>query len=172
MPIVASDIKFYLSGGAANANPLLSLGGVMSSVEANPATLFDPISGLIAIAGQTDYRCVYIKNTHATLSLTATRPFILSTTGSNTSYSYGVSIEANGVMETFVLTNPTDVMAGSNLQTGFWASATTYSGTADAHIGDIAPGSFRALWIKRQVIAGASAGSRGLTMRIQGDSLP
>lgn len=59
-------VKFYLSGGASNSNPNLSLGGVMSSVEidfSNPQdNLFDDVLSDDALNGYIDYRCFYIMN--------------------------------------------------------------------------------------------------------------
>lgn len=66
-------VKFYLSGGASNANPNLSLGGVMSSVEidfSDPQdNLFDDVLSDDALNGYIDYRCFYIMN--VTTGLTA-----------------------------------------------------------------------------------------------------
>ena len=78
MPIQPSDIALYYSGGSTNDNPLLSIGGAVSSVQlpqtitGNIVTnvlgnLFDTV-GRVAANGYTDYRIVYIQNTHATLT--------------------------------------------------------------------------------------------------------
>lgn len=42
MPIIATDIQYRLSGGAANSNPLTSLGGAKSSVQSG-TNLFDDV---------------------------------------------------------------------------------------------------------------------------------
>jgi len=59
-------VKFFLSGGASNSNPNLSLGGVMSSVEidfSDPQdNLFDDVLSGDALNGYIDYRCFYIMN--------------------------------------------------------------------------------------------------------------
>jgi len=68
MPIASADIKYRLSGGAANADPLVSLGGAKSSVDAG-SNLLDPVSSSEALAGDIEYRCYYIHNAHATLTL-------------------------------------------------------------------------------------------------------
>ena len=55
MPIVAGDIDFRLSGGAANSDVNASLGGAKSSTELVDATLhnlFDQVSGDEAQAGR------------------------------------------------------------------------------------------------------------------------
>ena len=70
MPIVASDIKVRLIGGSSNSDPNASLGGVKSSTEVTDNTLnnlYDQVSGSESASGDTEYRCVYIHNSHASL---------------------------------------------------------------------------------------------------------
>ena len=55
---MAVDLEYRLSGGAANSDPILSIGGAMSSVEVTGSTLFDTVSSAEAAAGDTEYRCV------------------------------------------------------------------------------------------------------------------
>lgn len=57
-----ASLSFRLSGGAANSNPLTSLGGAMSSVAASPNALFDTVTAGEASAGDTEYRCIYVFN--------------------------------------------------------------------------------------------------------------
>lgn len=69
MTMTTADIKVFLSGGAANADPDASLGGAMSSVEVDLVTLlnnlFDNVTGTEATDGVTRYRCVYVQNVSA-----------------------------------------------------------------------------------------------------------
>jgi hypothetical protein len=61
--------KWYYSGGASNNNPEISYGGAKSSVELSGTALnnlFDDSSGEEALAGRTEYRCLYVQNTGAT----------------------------------------------------------------------------------------------------------
>lgn len=65
--MAVSDLnqRLYLSGGASNADPKLSIGGAKSSVQLSATALgalFDNISGSEAAAGQDDYRLVYYQN--------------------------------------------------------------------------------------------------------------
>ena len=71
MPIASSDIKFHLSGGAVNADPNAALSGAISTtqvVDATVANLFDNVSGAETAAGDTGYRCFYVKNNHGPLN--------------------------------------------------------------------------------------------------------
>ena len=68
--ITTGELKWYYSGGAANDDPAASLGGVISSevVLETLNGLFDDVSGAEAVAGDTEYRCVYVKNTSANVN--------------------------------------------------------------------------------------------------------
>jgi len=79
MAIISTDIKSYLSGGAANTDPNLSLGGIISTTEIVDNTLhnlYDKITGDEALAGDTEYRGYYVKNTHGTLTLESAKIWI------------------------------------------------------------------------------------------------
>jgi hypothetical protein len=61
-------LKTYFSGGGSNSNPLLSIGGAISSAEWSGGTvndLFPLVTGDQAVAGVTQYRVIYLKNTDA-----------------------------------------------------------------------------------------------------------
>jgi hypothetical protein len=60
-----ANIRYYLSGGASNADPLLSIGGAKSSVAVSATALgnlFDTVTGDEALAGVTRCRLVYLQN--------------------------------------------------------------------------------------------------------------
>lgn len=70
MPAEASDLKFFLSGGQDNTDPNLSLGGPISSVLIeDPLQVFDEIHYSESWVGDTEWRCVYVKNTHPTATM-------------------------------------------------------------------------------------------------------
>jgi len=64
MTVLSSDLKAFLSGGAANSDPRLSIGGAKSSVEVSATALnnlFDDVTGTEAGTGVTRW----IQNTSA-----------------------------------------------------------------------------------------------------------
>jgi hypothetical protein len=75
MVVAETSLKYYLSGGAANADPVKSLGGVISSVQVldqrttttppTKLTIFNNATAKQRTNGYTDYRCIYLKNTGA-----------------------------------------------------------------------------------------------------------
>lgn len=58
---LSSDTVFFLSGGTANGDPVFSLGGVVSAVEAG-GDLFDDFPPEKSTTGLEDYRCIYVYN--------------------------------------------------------------------------------------------------------------
>lgn len=65
MAVSELNQRLYLSGGASNADPKLSIGGAKSSVQISATALgalFDNVTGSEATAGQDDYRLLYYQN--------------------------------------------------------------------------------------------------------------
>jgi hypothetical protein len=163
MPIVSSDIKYRLSGGASNSDPLLSLGGAKSSVDA-PLNLFDDVSSAEALAGDVEYRCFYIHNNHGTLTLQNAFVWIQSNTPSNdTDVAIGLGTSAlNGTEQTIANEN--------TAPSGVSFSAPTTKG-AGIGLGSIPAGQHRAVWVRRNVNSNAQAYNNDTgTLRVEGDT--
>ena len=164
MAILSTDIKYRLSGGSANTDPLLSLGGAASTTDA-ASTIFDNVTSAEASAGDTEYRCVYVKNNHGTLTALGTTIWIQSNTPApDTTVDIGLGTSAvSGTEQTVANENtaPSGVTfsAPTNLAGGLV-------------IGDLAPGATKAVWIRRTITAGAVASNDGFTLRSQCDTLP
>ncbi len=153
MPIIASEIKFYLSGGASNAVVASSLGGVVSSVEVTSAVLhnlFDTVSAAEAVAGTTEYRCIYVKNTNGTLDLTTAVAWITANTPSTYSV-LDIGVGSSGMSGT-EQTVGDEVTAPTSVT--FSAPVTQGAGLA---LGDMTPGDTMAIWLRRTITAGAAA---------------
>ena len=164
MPIIASEIQYRLSGGAANSNPNASLGGVKSST-AWTSTLFDDVSSAEATAGSVEYRCFYVHNANATLTLIAPKVWIQTNTPSaTTTVAIGLGSSVQGGTEQTVANEATAPSAVS-----FTEPADFASGIA---LGDIPAGGHRAVWIRRTVNAGTAAIADSFTLRVQGDTNP
>lgn len=167
MAIVAADIKFYLSGGGGNADPNASLGGAISSTVITAASLhnlFDRVTGDEGDAGDTEYRCFYVKNTHATLSLVAAFLWIQSNSSStDTTLTLALGGEGqNGTAET--VANESTAPVGEV----FSAPASKAAGLS---LGDMAAGTYYPVWVKRVVTAGAVAfNTDTATLRVEGDT--
>jgi hypothetical protein len=149
MPIVNTDIKYRLSGGAANSTASLSLGGAKSSTEVS-TDLFDDISSGEASAGDTEYRCIYIHNNHGSLTMEATKVWIQANTPSaDTTIAIGLGTAAIDATEQTVVDE-------STAPSGVSFSSPSTEGTA-LSIGNIPFGQHKAVWIRRVVNAAAAA---------------
>lgn len=164
MPIASSDIKYRLSGGGSNTDPNASLGGVISSTDAG-SSIFDNVSSGEASAGDTEYRCVYVKNNHGSLTLTSPKVWIQANTPSgDTAVEISLGTSAvNGTEQTVADENT------SPSGTSFSSAANEGAGLS---LGDLAPGATKAVWIKRVVSAAAAAANDSFTLRVKGDTLP
>lgn len=171
MPIVTGDIEYRLSGGAAQSDPALSLGGAKSSVEFTNGSVFDDVSGAESASGDIEYRGVYVQNNYAgspSLDLQNARIWIQTNTPSaDTTIEIALAAEGpNATIETLGDENTAPV--GSPMT--FTAAAVDYS--TGLSLGTLAPGQFYGFWIRRTVSPGASAFSDSWTIRVEGDTAP
>jgi hypothetical protein len=169
MPIAGANLKWYLSGGAGNANPNASLGGARSNtlVGAGIDNLFDDVTGDEAAAGDTEYRCIYFRNEDANANgLIGPLAWIdQQTTAPGDDISIGIDpVGKNGVA--VVTADENTAPAG----VAFTTPLTKATGLA-------LPGSpyaqndFIAIWIRRTVNAGAASDPNDqASIRAEGDS--
>lgn len=164
MPIIASEIQYRLSGGAANAAAASSLGGAKSS-NAIPGSLFDDVSGAESASGDVEYRCFYVHNNNASLALQNAVAWLSpQTLGAGQAIAIGVGSSAvNGTEQT--------VADENTAPSGVTFSSPTTKGAGIA-LGTIPAGQHRAVWVRRTVTAAAPASANSFTMRVEGDTLP
>lgn len=145
MSIVAGDIKFYLNGGAANADPNASLGGTISATQVSGSLhgLFDAVGSDEASAGDIEYRALDVKNTSAETANNAVVYISSQTSSADTSIE--IAYDSTG---TQTIANESTAPTGVT----FSAPATKATGIS---LGSIAAGGTRRIWIKRVVTAGA-----------------
>lgn len=164
MAIISTDLKYYLSGGAANADPILSLGGIKSTT-IMPVGIFDDVSSAEAGTGRIEYRCIYLNNNHATLSLLGAKLWIQTNTPSaDTDIAIGLGLAGlNGTEATVAneITAPASVV---------FSSPASFAGGLT--MGDIPATQRYGIWIRRTVNAGAVAVADSFTLRVQGDTNP
>lgn len=166
MPIVEADIKYFLSGGAGNADPNASLGGVISSTEVSATALnniFDDVSGGESSAGDTEYRGIYVKNNHGSLSLQGAKLWLESEVGSGAAIAIALAGEGvNATMET--------IATEQNAPVGESFTSPTTKATG-LSLGTIPAGQKYGIWIRRTVPASTPAQTAdGVTPRVEGDT--
>jgi hypothetical protein len=161
LAILESEIQFRLSGGsvgAGNTDPVNSLGGTETSTQIASDTaqnLFDNVTGSESLAGDIEYRCFFVRNTNATLTLENAKIWIAQNTSSGDDT---IAIALGNVA--VGTSNEQTIAAGgktapSSPTLSFSTSATS-SGTA-LSIGNIPPGQHKGVWLRRTVNAGAGA---------------
>lgn len=160
MPITSGEIEFRLSGGAANADPLLSLGGAKSSVSVTPSALFDAVSGAESDGGDTEYRCIYVHNADPSLTMYGAKVWIESESHAYHAIALGGE-GLNGTAET--------VGTEGTAPSGEAFSSPASEG-AGLSLGDIPTGQHYPLWIRRTIAASTPAASVTFTLRVKCDS--
>lgn len=150
MTIVAGDIDFFHSGGAANTDPNADLGGAISSTQVTDNSLnnlFDDVTGDEHAAGDTEYRAIYIKNSSAETAYNAKIWIESNTTATDDTINIGIEAAQGSPIQT--------VANESTAPTGI--SFSTAAGQANAiSIGTLTTGQVWGVWIKRIVSAGTT----------------
>lgn len=180
MPISSSDIKFKLSVKTGSAGNSLSQGDVnaslgkwISTTEITDNTLnnlFDNISGDENAASTVDYRCIFIHNSHATLTLLSPVVWLSSEVSGGASISIAIdsqaasAIAATGIQADSIAT---ELIAPTGTGTSFSAPTVKASGLS---LSDIAAGYCRAIWIKRSAANTSAVDNDGVTIRVEGDT--
>lgn len=162
--ILTSDLEYYKSistnslGGAIDTNTLI----VHNTIH----NLFDVITATESQNGDTEYRCIYVKNTTDRSLLGNSKIWIETNTinNENTIVTIGLGTSAIGGEEQTIATEettPTDVSFSS--ADGF-ANALT--------IGDLTHGQHKAVWLKRVISPDSPAyDSDNFTIGFCGDTL-
>lgn len=164
MAIITTDIKYKLSGGAANSDPLASIGGAKSSVDSG-STIFDDVSSAEATSGRIEYRCVYVLNNHGTLSYQTAKVWVQTQTPSaDTDVAIGLAAAGLNAAET-AIANDTTAPAGVS-----FSAPSSFAGGLS--LGTIPAGQYYGVWVRRTVNAGAASASDSFTLRVQGDTNP
>ena len=175
MPIVAADIQKRYSVAAAAGDTTAgsaatSLGDQISTTQITDAqlnNLFDDISGAEEAAGDTEYRCLFILNNHATLTLTGATVAVQSQTSGGASVAIAVD-DIGPVAKGSASAQAAVVANEQTAPTGVGAF-----GAGPIALGDLAPGQCRAVWVRRTITAGAGAlNPDGFVLRVSGDTLP
>jgi hypothetical protein len=108
------------------------------------------VSSAESSAGDTEYRCIYVKNTHASLTLQSAKVWIQTQTPSaDTSVEIGLGTSAvNGTEQT---------VANENTAPSGVTFSTAANEGAALSIGNLPNGQHKAIWIKRIVGSAATA---------------
>lgn len=155
---------FYYSGGAANADPDLSLGGAMSSVAVVETLngLFDDVSGAESEAGDVEYRCIYWKNESGG-SLENCHVYVPSQPSGDDSFKVGKDLAGKNATADTVADEDTAPDPAVS-----FATAADYASGID--LGTMAANDYYGVWVERTVPSAATAGTSTWTIRARGES--
>lgn len=147
MAVTQADIKFFKStnglGGAITATQIVS---------GNLHDIFDIVDKDESRDGDTEYRCIYVKNTNVLDIFAAVEVYLSTQTASpTTSLAFGLGTAAVGGTEQSVVDESTAPVG---------VTFTDAIGVANSQlIGDIGANSYKAIWLRRIVQAATSAAS-------------
>lgn len=179
MPIVNTDIVYRLSvktGAAGNttaSTPAGSLGKYISTSALDLVVtlnnLFDDVSGDENAASDVEYRCIFVLNDHATLTLQSpVVAWIAAEVAGGADIAIGLDpagVVAKGSAGAQAATIATEQDAPAGV--AFTSPTTKGAGLA---IGDIAPGYCQAIWVRRTATNSAAVNNDGVTLRVEGDT--
>ncbi len=160
MALETGDIKFYKSGSS-------NLGGTISATQLNGSLndILDNGSSAEALAGATEYRCFYVKNTSLADTLFSAKVFQTNTANAGVTYQIGWGSAAiSGTEQTVV--NETTAPTGIT-----FAECSGQSNAADLSA-DLASTQYKAIWVKRIIAASTDAAAlASITVTVLGDTV-
>lgn len=161
MAVVSSDIKYYLSGGAANTDPDAALGGKVSTTEVvfspDLNNLFDDVTADQALAGAVEYRCLYVFNGHATDGLSSGKMWISANTPS-AGTEIAIGLDPAGVGDGDTTGEAATIADEETAPVGVTFSSPSTEGASLAIAAMAAQEGF-ALWVRRTVTTDTEAAS-------------
>lgn len=171
MSILASNLKYFYSGGVANSDPALSIGGAKSSVVLSGVALnnlFDNVTGDEAASGYDEYRLLYFQNsdTDSDGLLDPVRLWIVDQPEGDDTIYVGLAAAGKNSLEAAITDDHTapagvDFSAPSSKATGIELPSPPY--LENDYIG---------IWFMRSVPVGAALQvSDGVQWQVEGDTI-
>lgn len=178
MPIAGSDILMKLSiktGSAGNSSAQsdvnASLGKYISTTQITTAVvnnLFDNVTGDENAASDVEYRCFFIHNAHATLTLIDPKVWISAEVAGGAVVAIGIDTTAASAIGSSSA-QALEVTDESTAPSGVSFSSPTTKG-AGLSLGDLPAGQTRAVWVRRTAANTSAVNSDGATVSVEGDT--
>lgn len=178
MPIASTDILYKYSvvtGAAGNTTAGTAAGSQGKYISTTPIqdatldNLFDDVTGDENAASNIDYKCLFIHNNHATLTLQRAVVWLASEVagGANTA----IATDNIGVTAVGAATAQAALIANEDTApTGVSAYGSPTTKAAALSLGDIPAGSVVAIWVRRTATNSAAQNNDGVTLRVEGDT--
>jgi hypothetical protein len=178
MAIISTDIQFFLSvltGAAGNSTagtPGGSLGKYISTTQLSGTALnnlWDDVSGDENAASEAEYRCIFVLNNHATLTLLSPVVWIFAETAGGASVALSVdttvaSAKGSASAQAKQVVDENTAPASQTFVT------TPISKATGLALGDLPAGQVRGIWIRRTAANSAALDNDGYTLRVEGDT--
>ena len=148
MPMTNADIRFFKSENNSLGGDIDPFGEIQDGILHN---LFDAVGALEALGGDSEYRCIFIKNNNTVETLMNTKIYFNGTPDSLTRTTVDMALGAAG------LNSPEQIVANEDTPPFGLTFTATASPVTALDLGDIPPNSYKAVWIKRSVGQGAPA---------------
>ena len=178
MPILTTDLFLYYSVPTATAgfttvsSSAASNGGWISTtpwVDAVLDNLFPDVTGDENAAQNVDYKCLFLANNHATLTLQRPIVWLFSEIagGANTA----VAADGRGSVPKNSSAQQATIIASKNaVPIGISAFTLATTKATGLQIGDIPPLNCVAFWIRRTATNSVAQVNDGVSVRIEGDT--
>ena len=178
MPIATKDIQFYLSvpnarqGWRMTSIPAQSLGGYVSATPLNMSVplnnLFDDVTGEQNEAGRVDYRCIFIRNSHATLTLRDARIWIEPFAGAAAMVLVGV--DPIGVTKQDIVARQAAIVSSPLEAPGGVTFYRPVSKAIALLLGNLISGNVCAVWVQRSIHNVEPVDNDGFVFRVVGET--
>ena len=178
MPIQSNDIQFYLSiptakrGWGAASVPSQSLGGYISITPLNVSVpinnLFDDVTGEQNEVGRVDYRCIFIRNGHAMLTLRDSKIWIEPFAGAAAMVLVGV--DPIGVTKQDIVARQAAIVLSPLDAPGGVTFYRSVSKVTAIPLGNLISGNVCAVWVQRSIRNVEPVDNDGFVFRVVGET--
>lgn len=177
MPIVAGDILLKLSvktGSAGNSTagtPAGSLGKYISTTAISGVSLnnlFDDITGDENAASEAEYRCIFVHNSHATLTWLSPVVWISFELAGGAAAAISVDTTAASAVGNSSAQAKEVVDENTAPATQTFSSPTTKA--TGLALGDLPAGQVKAIWVRRTAANTAALDNDGIILSVAGDT--
>jgi hypothetical protein len=176
MAIVASDIitRFSVTSGAAGDATAGTAAGSMgkyvsTTAWADGAILFDDVSGAENAASEAEYRCIFVLNNHATLTLQNAVVYLSAEVAGGASVALAVDNIAASAKGS-ASAQAAQIANEDTAPTGVGAFSSPTTAATGLALGNLAPGQVRGVWIRRTTANTVAVDADGFTLGIAGDT--
>lgn len=176
MAIASGDIIFRYStklgaaGDTTASDGPNSLGKYVSSSSWGAGgVLFDDVTGAENLASEDEYRCVFILNNHATLTLQSAVVYVSAETAGGASVAIAVD-NIGPVAKGSAGAQAAQIASEDTAPAGVGAFSTPTTAGTGLALGNIGPGQVRAVWIRRRTANTAALDADGFTLSVAGDT--